>query len=194
MSLPAWSRELIELYESGAASQFILHVNISVRLQRPATRGGAAALGTLVMFLKEALLGRFDVVLTYDVGGGLRVDKGGEVFSQWPGMRDKALPVGPREAVHVLTHYLRYCANLGRLKPEKAVRVAVIMRAADLIAPPSPGGANYELSGIAWQLREWAGDPMITGSHGTSFLLVENLNDLHPLLAQNGRAAGRRWR
>ena len=189
MSLPSWSRELIELYESGAASQFILHGNISDRLLLPASRGAAAVLGTLEMFLKEALLGRFDVVLTYDVGGGLRVDKGGEVFAQWPGLRDKALPAGPHEAVHVLTHYLRYCANLGRLKPEKAVRVAVIVRAADLVAPPSPGGANYELSGIAWQLREWAGDPMITGSHGTSFLLVENLNDLHPLLAQNGRAA-----
>jgi len=30
------------------------------------------------------LLRRFDVVLSYDLGNGIRVEKGGEVFSKWP--------------------------------------------------------------------------------------------------------------
>lgn len=185
-TLPSWTTELIELYESGAASQFILHGNVS---DLQLTGGDKPRLDSLEAFLKENLLGKFDVVLSYDVGNGARVEKGGEVFSQWAAWKDKLLPTAPREAVHVLTHYLRFCANLAKIKPEKSIRVAIIVRGADLIAPPSTGGANYELSGIAWQLREWASDPAIAAHHSATFLLVENLNDLHPLISHNGQAA-----
>ncbi len=185
-TLPSWSAELIELYESGAASQFILHGNVADLML---TGGDKPRLDSLEAFLKENLLGKFDVVLSYDVGNGARVEKGGEVFTQWAAWKDKALPTAPREAVHVLTYYLRFCANLAKIKPEKSIRVAIIVRGADLIAPPSPGGANYELSGIAWQLREWASDPAIAAHHSATFLLVENLIDLHPLVTQNGQAA-----
>lgn len=185
-ALPPWSAELIELYESGAASQFILHGNIADLFL---TGGDRPRLDSLDAFLRENLLGKFDVVLGYDVGNGARVEKGGEVFTQWPSWKDKALPTAPREAIAMLTHYLRFCANLSKLKPGKPVRVAVIVRGADLIAPPSPGGANYELSGIAWQLREWASDPLIAAHQCATFLLVENLADLHPLVSQNAQAA-----
>lgn len=184
-TLPSWSRELIELYESGAASQFILHGNIADLLLMPSSR----ALGTLDVYLKDVLLGKFDVVLSYDVGNGVRVEKGGDTFAQWPAFKEKALPSAPRDAIFALTHYLRFAANLSKIKPDKTIRVAVIVRAADLIAPPSPGGANYELSGIAWQLREWGCDPNLAGSHCATFLLTENLNDLHPLVSQSGQAA-----
>ncbi len=185
-TLPSWAAELNELYVSGAASQFILHGNIADLHLLPVEK---PRLDSLEAFLKECLLAKFDVILSYDVGNGIRVEKGGDVFTQWPTWKDKALPSAPRDAVQVLTHYQRFCANLARLKPDKLVRVAIIVRAADLIAPPSPGGANYELSGIAWQMREWATDPAIGATHCASFLLVENLNDLHPLVSQNGQAA-----
>lgn len=184
-SNPTWSQELVELYESGAAAQFILHGNVADTFLLPAGKG----FGSLDLYLREVLLGQFQVVLSYDVGNGVRVEKGGETFAQWPAFKDRALPSAPREAVHALTHYLRFCANLSRLKPERTTRVAIIMRAADLIAPPSPGGANYELSGIAWQLRDWGSDPVIAASHCATFLLCENLSDLHPLISQNGQAA-----
>lgn len=185
-ALPSWAAELNELYVSGAASQFLLHGNIADLMLVP---GEPPRLDSLEVFLKESLLAKFDVILSYDVGNGIRVDKGGDTFAQWPTWKDKTLPAAPRDAIHVLTHYQRFCANLAKLKPERTVRVAIIVRAADLIAPPSPGGANYELSGIAWQLREWASDPTIAATHCASFLLVENLNDLHPLVSQNGQAA-----
>lgn len=186
-SLPSWSRELIDLYESGAVSQFVLHGNIGDRLIIPAAKG--ARLGSLDDFLKEVLLAKFDVVLGYDVGNGLRVEKGGDTFALWPAARDKALPSAPREAIHLLTHYLRFNANVAQLKPDKAARVAVIIRGADLIVPPSPGGLNHELSAMAWQLREWATDTAIRQHHCSTFLLAENLNDLHPLISSNPKAA-----
>ena len=181
--LHPWSQEIIDLYESGAASQFILHGNVSDRLLLPKTATSPARLGSLSEYLRESLLAKFDVILSYDLGNGTRVDKGGEIFAQWPAWKDKSLPIPPREAMHVISHYLRYCGNLARLKPDKIVRVAVLVGSAHLIVPNSPGAANYELSAIASQLRDWATDPLITESHCATFLLTENLSDLHPLLS-----------
>ncbi len=187
-SLPAWAREVIDLYESGASAQFILHGNVSDRMLLPAA-DGKSRIGSLDEFLREILLSRFDVLLAYDLGNGTRVEKGGERFAEWPAWKDKSLPVAPRESIHVLTHYLRFCANVARLKPERSTRVAIMVRNAGLIVPPSPGGANYELSAIASQLRDWASDPAIAEHHCATFLLTENLNDLHPLVAQNPQTA-----
>jgi hypothetical protein len=181
--LPAWAKEVVDLYESGAASQFILHGNVGDRIFVP-TNGGKGRLATLDEYLRDSLLIRFDVVLSYDLGNGVRVEKGGERFAEWTAWKDKTLPTAPREAVHVLTYYLRYCANVARLKPERRTRVAIIVRHAGLIAPPSPGGANYELSAIASQLRDWSSDGAIADQHCATFLLVESLAELHPLVSQ----------
>lgn len=187
--LPPWAAEVIELYESGACSQFILHGNVEDCLLLPAA-GGAAKFVPLDGFLRDRLLARFDVVISYDLGNGIRVEKGGDRFAEWPpAAKEAALPKVPREAMIVLTHYLRFCANIARIKPDKATRVAVIVRNAGLITPPSNGGANYELSAIASQLRDWAADTTIVEQHCATFLLTENLNDLHPLVARNPQAS-----
>jgi hypothetical protein len=187
--LPPWATGIIDLYESGACSQFILHGNVDDLLLLPVS-GAAVKIVSLDTFLRERLLHRFDVVISYDLGNGIRVEKGGDRFAEWPpAAKDAALPKVPREAIIVLTHYLRFCANVARLKPDQATRVAVIVRNAGLIVPPSTGGANYELSAIASQLREWAADPNITDQHCATFLLTENLNDLHPLVVRNAQAS-----
>ncbi|MEO5916662.1 MAG: AAA family ATPase [Luteolibacter sp.] len=187
--LPPWAGEVIDLYESGASGQFILHGNVDDCLLLPVA-GAAPRLVALDGFLRERLLAKFDVVISYDLGNGIRVEKGGERFAEWPpAAKEATLPKTPREAVIVLTHYLRFCANVARLKPERATRVAVIVKNAGLIVPPSNGGANYELSAIASQLREWAADPSIAEQHCTTFLLTENLNDLHPLVSRNPQSS-----
>lgn len=187
--LPPWATEIIDLYESGASSQFILHGNVDDLVLLPISEG-TAKIVALDVFLRERLLTRFDVVISYDLGNGIRVEKGGDRFAEWPpAAKEDALPKIPREAIIVLTHYLRFCANVARLKPNKATRVAVIVKNAGLIAPPSAGGANYELSAIASQLREWAADPTLADQHCATFLLTENLNDLHPLVARNSQAS-----
>lgn len=187
-TLPAWAKEVIDLYESGASAQFILHGNVSDRVLLT-TGDGRVRPGSLDEFLREVLLAKFDVILTYDLGNGTRVEKGGERFAEWPAWKDKTLPAAPRDAVHVLTHYLRFCANVARLKPERTTRVAILVKNAGLIVPPAAGGPNYELSAIASQLRDWASDPSIAEHHCATFLLTENLNDLHPLVAQNPQAS-----
>ena len=69
-ALPEWSRELVDLYESNATTQFILHGNVNDRLLLDDKAG--VRLGGLPDFLEEVLLPSFDVVLSYDLGNGLR--------------------------------------------------------------------------------------------------------------------------
>ncbi len=180
--LPVWAREIIAAYESGAASQFVLYGNLHDRFSR-----GNGSLGSLRDFFMEELLARFDVVLSYDLGNGVRVEKGRELFGRWPGLADaNALPKTTRGGIELLTRYFRYGANLAALG-QAAPRAACIVSAADLVAGHGP--ATHELSALALLLREWSLDPQLTAHPLATFLLTENLNDLHPLLAGHARAA-----
>jgi len=186
--LPSWARDLISLYESNASNQFILFGNINDQQLIPAEAG--FRIGSLNEFLVRVLLARFDVVLSYDVGNGIRVEKGGEIFSTWPEIKQsptQPLPSAPRPAIERLTHYLRYVANLARLN-RGSTQVAVILRSADLVAPMLGGGNDPDVNAIAVLLRDWASDSLLTTHTLASFLIAENLNDLHPLIASNPRA------
>ena len=184
--LPGWARDLVDLYESNAASQFVIHGNVNDRLMIPADP--KPRLGSLNEFLLEVLMPRFDVVLSYDLGNGIRVEKGGALFSTWPFIKDgQALPKAPRAAIETITHYFRYCANLRRLNAN-SLQVGCFVKGADLIAPPMQGGPDYDLGAMITLIRDWADDQLLTGHLLATFLITENLNDLHPVLANNPRA------
>jgi hypothetical protein len=184
--LPRWASELIDLYESNAANQFIVHGNVNDRMVLP---GPVPRLGSLRDFLLNVLMPRFDVVLSYDIGNGIRVEKGGEMFSQWPALKENPqLPKSPLAAVETLTHYFRYCANLCRLKRE-SIQVGCFVTNADLVAPAIQGMLAYDLNSLASLMREWSNDSLLIDHSLATFLVVENLNDLHPLLVNNQRAA-----
>ncbi len=180
--LPAWSHALIAAYESGAHSQFLLAGNVNDRLVLPLAAG--AELGSLQDFLLRVLLPRFDVVLGYDLGSGLRVEQGGEAFAHWPWSQEHRLPHTPREAIDVATHYIRYCLNLARLG-QPVPQVAVFIRGVDLIAP---AGGGQDANAIACQVRDWANEGLAPELRLATFLIAENRNDVHPLIAGNPRA------
>ena len=187
-ALPDWARDLVALYESGAANGFVLYGNVDDRMILPVENG--QLLGNLGDFLLRVLLPSFDVVLSYDLGNGLRIERGGELFTQWPAYKQNPqLPKNPRPAIETLTHYFRYCANLTRLKSSNRVRVACIVKAAHLVAPALPGALNYDLNALALLMRDWTSDTLLTNHDLATFLLTENLSDLHPLLANNALAA-----
>jgi hypothetical protein len=180
--LPAWSNDLITAYESGAHSQFLLAGNVNDRLLLPLP--GGPALGSLQDFLLKVMLPRFDVVLGYDLGNGLRVEQGSEVFNQWQWTKEHKLPRGPREAVDCLTQYFRYCLNLARLG-QRCPQVACFVRSVDLVAP---AGMGQDANAIASQLRDWAGEGLLPEQRLATFLIADNRNDVHPLIATNPRA------
>ena len=186
--MPSWARDLINLYESNASNQFVLFGNVNDQQLIPVEAGHRV--GSLNEFLVRVLLARFDVVLSYDVGNGIRVEKGGEVFSSWPEMKQsqtQSLPSAPRPAIEKLTHYMRYVSNLARLN-RGSTQVAVIVRSADLVTPMLGGGNDPDVNAMAVLLRDWASDSLLTTHSLASFLIAENLNDLHPLVAGNPRA------
>lgn len=185
--LPPWAQDLVAQYESHAVSQFILHGNVHDRFVLPLASG--AQLGSLSEFILKVLMPRFDVVLSYDLGNGVRVEKGGETFSQWPALKENAeLPRAPRAAIETLTRYFRYAANLARLgKP--AQHVGCLVHAAHLVAPADPGSTNYDLNALALLMRDWGTEDLLASYPLVTILIADTINDLHPLLVANPRVA-----
>jgi len=185
--LPQWALDAIQLYESSAANQFIIYGNVNDQMVVPSPN---VHLGGLTDFLMQVLLARFDVVLSYDIGNGIRVEKGGDTFSKWPALKEDAnLPKAPRPAIEALTRYFRFTANLGRLSRERAIQVGCIIKSADLLAPTLQGGFDYDLNALASLIRDWSSETLLAGHSLATFLVAENLNDLHTLIVNNPRAA-----
>jgi len=184
MSLPPWAARLVSLYQSHAANQFLLYGNINDRFLID-----GRTLGSLYEFLSRVILPRFDVVLSYDLGNGVRIDKGGEIVTRWPTFKENPeLPRAPRAAIEWLTRFFRYSANLARLGHD-SFQIGFYMKAAHLVAPALPGALNYDLSALAMLMRDWAADDQLTRHALATFLIADNLNDLHPLLVNHPRSA-----
>jgi hypothetical protein len=187
MTLPPWADELITLYAGDAVNQFILHGNVADRMVLQTAP--AAKLGNLQQFLLDVLMPKFDVVLTYDLGNGVRVIKGSQIFTKWPNYKEsEPLPRAPRAAVEFLTHYFRYTANLARIGQQR-VHVGCVINSAHLVAPALPGSLSYDLNALALLMREWSADDLLVEHTLATFLITENLNDLNSLLVNNTRAA-----
>src|SRR5262249_33523370 len=153
-----------------AASQFIIHGNVNDRLL--ISSPSADRLGTLADFLRDVLMPRFDVVLSYDLGNGIRLEKGERKFSAWPVLREHPeLPRDPRAAIETLTRYFRYCANLARLNRE-TIQVGLFLPGADLIAPASGGG--YDTGALVLNIREWSSESLLTSHAFATCLITEN--------------------
>jgi len=184
--LPKWARDLVESYESNAASQFIVSGNVNDRMVVSASSG--KRIGSLTDFLLDVLLPRFGVVLSYDLGNGIRVEKGGETLAKWPNfMESQKTWKEPRPAVETLTRFFRYCGNLASLGRE-SIQVACIVNSADLLAPTAGSAASHDLGAVALLLRDWANDSLLAGHALATFLVTENLADLHPMIVNNPRA------
>jgi len=186
-ALPGWAQKLISLYESHAANQFLLYGNVNDRFLL--TSGDKRTLGTLYEFLTRVMMPRFDVVLSYDLGNGVRIDKGGEIVAKWPAFRESPeLPRAPRQATEWLTRFFRYSANLARLGQD-SYQIGFYMKAAHLVAPALPGALNYDLNALAMLMRDWAADDSLARHSLVTFLIADNLHDVHSLLVNNPRAA-----
>jgi hypothetical protein len=185
--LPAWAEELVTLYESGAYNQFVLYGNVQDRFLLPL--GAKAELGSLKDFLLKALLPKFNVILSCDMGSGLRVEKGIDEISNWPSWKDlRPLPRDPVSAVRSIDHYFRYCSNLAKTN-RKPLQVGCVLFDVQLMAPVLQGGFNYEIGSLASLVRSWSTETIFTDYLLASFLITENLNDLNPLIGNNPRTA-----
>ncbi|HEY5808830.1 MAG TPA: ATP-binding protein [Povalibacter sp.] len=172
---PGWASELALAYESGAHGQFILYGNVHDRI------AVGPKLVNLAGYLEDELLASFQVVLSYDLGNGLMIERGGEIVEQWSGSDLKRAPREPLAAIQYIGKYLRYLGNLRALGREPKENVAVILRGIDQIVPGD--GSGYEHGSLSSMLREWASEAPFSDLPFTSILIADNLNDIEPLIA-----------
>jgi len=176
---PAWAGDLALAYESGASSQFILFGNVHDRV------AVGDRLVSLADFVEHTLLERFGVVISYDLGNGLSIERGGELVDRWQGSELKKLVREPLPAIQWIGRYLRYLGNLRTLKvnDEKTPNVAVILRGVDQIVPAD--GTGFEHGSLTSMLRAWASESPFVDLPFTSILIADNFNDVEPLLASD---------
>lgn len=180
---PTWLSELALAYESGAHGQFVLYGNVTDRF---VLGGRLVALGR---YLEAQLLGGFHVVFSYDAGNGLALVRGAERLREWPAFEKLgAMPREPRAALEVVARYLRYRANLRALGRGEDEHVAFILRGADQWLPGGRQG-DFEIASLASLIRDFASEPPYAELPFASFLVADNLNDLHPQVAFNPRVA-----
>lgn len=180
--LPAWSKEVVDRYSSGSAGCFVLHGNVNDRMLLDLKE---ARLGTLGDYLSEVLVPRFNVVLSYDLGAGIRVERGREEFAKWS---DGDYPLAPLAAIRFLNSYLIYVRNLQAIGAASP-KVAIIIKGAHLVCPSLPNALNYDLHALANIWRAWASEVDLPAHNEAVFLLSESLNDLHPLVANHPAVA-----
>ena len=69
--LPAWAGEMRELFRSGSVAQFLLHGNVFDIVAAPGSSGEPRQL-SLNAFLDEVMFEKYDIILHYDRGKGIR--------------------------------------------------------------------------------------------------------------------------
>ncbi len=179
--LPEWLSRIVDLYNSHACNQFVIAGNI----QDLFFVSDTSRLATLAELIQESIVPRFNVVLSYDIGNGVRVERGGEIFGKW-NEKPEVTSKNPRTAIELITYYLRYAANIAQLGQPR-IKVAVILKDAHLVASEAPG--SLDTHALAFLIREWSRDRLLSSYDIVSFVLTESFSELHPLLRQNGQAA-----
>jgi AAA+ superfamily predicted ATPase len=189
---PTWAERLADAYLSGTSCMFLLHGN--VRDLVPVAPPGADATSgwaTVNDFLARELFGRWDIVLAYDVGKGLRPLAGPDParlrsMAQWLTERLGNAASWPREpdaAINAIDALLE--RNLLEA-PEQRKRIALVLDYAQYLAPP--GDAASAARGAAARLVRmlaWATNPLLRRVNVAIVLVTDSMAEMHPHLVTN---------
>jgi SpoVK/Ycf46/Vps4 family AAA+-type ATPase len=190
---PGWATRLAELSFSGTTSVFILHGNTYdlVRLG-DAEPGGY---GTIPQFLAEQMFGKWDLVLHYDLGRGLRAFAGRDekrlqkmIALANAQIADLAtLKTDPGIVLAALDRFVR--ANI-IASGDKPLSAAVIIDQASFLFPASePGRMSFPASAMLVTLLNWASSPHIKKMQMAFVLIDERRVDLSDRLTTNPHVA-----
>jgi AAA+ superfamily predicted ATPase len=186
-AFPAWARELSEKYYSRTISMFVLHGN--VRDLVAWKRAGSTEFLPLQRFLRDALFGQRDLVVSYDRGGGLTFanpemkadfDRALAGYDSFHGTTlARGLPRNPDSVLSILDNYLRVRILDGK-------KIALTVDFAETIAPAGDSsGMPAEDRNSLVILKRWAQNPAFLQADVTFCLIAENLIELNLGLVQN---------
>lgn len=157
----------------------------------PATPASSAAgeLLDLDDFLSRRLLGSFTVVIKFDLAHGIEVVRGRESLQGWEHLGViKDLRDSPKEYLALLRQLFLFLNNRA-VAERKPVHVAAIFADAHLLVPAEANNLYFDLSACASLIRDWSRPREHAWFSLTTFLIAENLSDLHPILRTNPLAA-----
>jgi hypothetical protein len=196
MELPVWAEEMRDLFKSGSVSQFLLHGNVFDVIPTPGIP--ESRLLPLSAFLDEVMFEKYEVLLHYDRGKGIRATRGAEDWGDWLrlALGDQASNLAqlrePGAAMELIDRYLLRSLNLQSLRGSEYTprKIAVIIDFAEFVIPRGDplqlGGA---FSSNVVKALGWANDPAILRSDIVTVLIAEGLHDLNSLAVENPHAA-----
>jgi AAA+ superfamily predicted ATPase len=190
---PAWAKELAELYFAGSTSFFILHGNVHDFVHSPGGRHGQFC--SLSEFLAEQVFGQWDLVLSYDLGRGLKAEAGPDAARLHEMLKSAAAHLGtpgawPRDvdpalsAVDTLINRVLLAE-----KPQERQRVALVFPHAQYLAPAEAPGATGRDAARLVRLLSWAQNPYIKRVNVAICLIAERLSEVSARLVQNPHVA-----
>ena len=168
---------------------FLLHGNVRDLVPvAPPGQEAASGWGTVSDFLAREMFGRWDIVLAYDVGKGLRPLAGPDpnrlrAMAQWLTERlgnAANWPRDPDAAIAALDALLE--RNLLE-PPEKRKRIALVLDYAQYLAPGGDGGRSGASRLV--RLLGWATNPLLRRVNVSIVLITDSMAEIHPRLVTN---------
>lgn len=192
---PAWARELAELYYSGTISMFILHGNVH-DLVRSVGHDGQDKYVSLSDFLATQVFGSWDVVMTYDVGRGLRALAGSDAMRLQSMMQFATSILGlpatwtrdPDKIFDSIEQLIQ--KNVLEDTSEQRKRMGFVFEHAQFLVPT--GDLASLARGQAARLVRligWASNPYIKRLNIAFCLITERLSEVSDRVVQNPHVA-----
>ncbi|MCP5069481.1 MAG: ATP-binding protein [bacterium] len=199
---PSWAHKLGNRYFSGTTSVFVLHGNVHDLVPAGAIAAGEEkdeeAYASLPEFLSTRLFGTWDVVLSYDLGRGLRPIAGADKdrlramleFTSVMG-EPQTWPRSPEKVLNLLDRYLNRML-LTRPNDEKRsararpLSLAVIFEHAQYVLPAGDMAAMATVHGSRLvRMLAWAQNPYIKKRNIAFCLVAGQLGEVNARLVQN---------
>ncbi|MCX7428286.1 MAG: AAA family ATPase [Planctomycetia bacterium] len=190
---PDWATELADLYFSGSVCLFVLHGNVHDLVRCPGD--GEDEYCDLSEFLTTQVFGKWDLVLGYDLGRGLRPRAGSDSgrlkamqqyltarwgeFGQWPREPDRVLPL--------------LDSLIERILVEDAAgskSVAVLLEYAQYLVPAGDVNALAQSHASRLvRLLNWAQNPRMKQCNMAVCLVVDRLGEINDRLVESPHVA-----
>ncbi|MCP3903192.1 MAG: ATP-binding protein [Planctomycetes bacterium] len=188
---PAWARALAELYFSGTTCLFVLHGNVNDNVCVAGTAEDETTYGSLPDFLATRLFGRWDVVLSYDLGRGLRPLAGSdparlrEMVTHTAALGEPSRwPRTPEKAFFMIDRYLN--RTLLQDKDDGPASVAIVIQHAEYVVPSADIASVAHAQGsLLVRLLEWARSPHLKRQNIAFCLIANNLSEMNSRLIKS---------
>lgn len=189
---PGWAQQIADLYFSRTTSVFVLHGNTYDLVPlNDVCAPGKADFGTIPDFLAEQLFGRWDLVLHYDLGRGLRVFAGRNEKRLKDMVALATRRIGDLSTVKndpgvVFTLLDLFVRENIMSAPEKQLSCAVIVSHASYLFPMGePGHLSPSASGTAVTLLNWATSSHVKSLEMAFVLIDERRTDMSDRITGN---------